>query len=548
MFFAHVQAAQVHGLEGWDETDCGFLCVRGALDAFHGPLQHAGVVTEARPGETAVGGAAEPVNQEDLRQVGFAVVLGDGVPVVEVVTGVVADEWQHGHRVTANVANGTFGGRGGFGGQCGAKEDTELPVARLGDQRDAGLTASSEQDSVNLDAIRVVIVLSQHVQLVDRGAEPGVRVGSRGVRVWGPLVAAPVGEFGRDLVGHAFPPDAAVFGQRHVGEDGVTLLNATHGIWVGGPTGARCDTEQAVFGVHTAQLAVFTEAHPVDVIAQGLGRPAFDGWIQQGQVGLTTGGGEGARNVVGLAFRGGEFQDEHVLGQPALVLGHDGGDAQCVSFFAKQCVAAVAGAVGPDGTVLGEVDNPFLIVARPWDVFLAFGEREAHGVDCRDKESVGFIDLIQHLGADLGHNAHRGHNIGGIGDFDTKLWVLGVEVAHDERDDVHGAATHGTVENPVHVLHHFRRGHPVVGEAGILLLFRADEGAGFHAGHVSGVGEGGEGVGELLFVKSNEGSRVHHLLSQTVVLFFRSVHPIDAVWFGELSHFLDPVKDALVLG
>src|SRR3712207_7741015 len=47
--------------------------------------------------------------------------------------------------------------------------------------------------------------------------------------------------------------------------------------------------------------------------------------------------------------------------------------------------------------------------------------------------------------------------------------MLGVQVAHDEGDDVHRAAPHRPAEQVGHHLLHLRRIHPVVGGAGVLL-------------------------------------------------------------------------------
>ena len=46
-----------------------------------------------------------------------------------------------------------------------------------------------------------------------------------------------------------------------------------------------------------------------------------------------------------------------MLGHPALVLALVGGDAQREALLAQQHVAAVAGVDGPDGVVLGELDD-----------------------------------------------------------------------------------------------------------------------------------------------------------------------------------------------
>ena len=84
-----------------------------------------------------------------------------------------------------------------------------------------------------------------------------------------------------------------------------------------------------------------------------------------------------------------------MLGKPALVAGHHRGDAQGVALLAQQGVAAVAGAVGPDGALLGEVHDPLVLVARPGDVRLARLQRGAHGVQGGDEERVSVSSILR---------------------------------------------------------------------------------------------------------------------------------------------------------
>ena len=48
-------------------TNEGLVGADAAFDAVDNPLEHAGVLAEARPQEAAVLAAAEPVDQEDFR-------------------------------------------------------------------------------------------------------------------------------------------------------------------------------------------------------------------------------------------------------------------------------------------------------------------------------------------------------------------------------------------------------------------------------------------------------------------------------------------------
>ena len=67
--------------------------------------------------------------------------------------------------------------------------------------------------------------------------------------------------------------------------------------------------------------------------------------LQHGQVGLAARRRERRRDVVDLLRRRGQLEDQHVLGEPALVPRLHRGDPQRVALLAEQRVAAVAGAV-----------------------------------------------------------------------------------------------------------------------------------------------------------------------------------------------------------
>ena len=202
-------------------------------------------------------------------------------------------------------------------------------------------------------------------------------------RLRGPVAALPVGQVRRRLVGHALPPDVAVVGERDVGEHRVALGDGAHRVRVGVPAGAGRDAEQAELGVQGVEPAVLAEAHPGDVVAERLDLPARDGRLEHRQVRLAAGAREGGRDVVHRLLRGGELEDQHVLGQPALVAGHHRGDPQRVALLAQQRVAAVAGAEGPDHPLLGELGDVLRVAARPRHVLLAGLERRADRVQAR---------------------------------------------------------------------------------------------------------------------------------------------------------------------
>ncbi len=235
-----------------------------------------------------------------------------------------------------------------------------------------------------------------------------------------------------------------------------------------------------------------------------------------------------------------------MLGQPALVARHVGGDAQREALLAEQRVAAVAGAVGPDFTgfrVMHDVLDGR--VARPGDVRLAVGERGADAVDAGN-EFASAAKYVKNLAAHAGHHAHVDHDVGGIGDFNADVGDRRAERAHAEGDDVHGAALHAALEQAIEGLAHLGGLFPVVGRAGVFLGGGADVGAVFDTRHIGRVGEGKEGVLALLFVELDQRASFDHFGAQAVIFFLRAISPVNTSRLGERGDFGDPFLQVFV--
>ena len=155
--------------------------------------------------------------------------------------------------------------------------------------------------------------------------------------VGGPGIPLPVHGGIRRLPGHALPPDVAVGAD---GEDRVALDRGHRG--VGLVARVRGHPEETGLGVDRVEATIVAEPHPGDVVADGLDLPIGQRRDQHRQVRLATGGGEGAGDVLDGALGRGQLQDQHVLGQPALVVGHRRGDPQREALLAEQSVAAIA--------------------------------------------------------------------------------------------------------------------------------------------------------------------------------------------------------------
>ena len=241
-----------------------------------------------------------------------------------------------------------------------------------------------------------------------------------------------------------------------------------------------------------------------------------------------------------------------MLGHPALVARHRAGDAQGVALLAEQRVAAVAGAEGPDRALLGELHDVLGVVARP--------ARRPPGpppAACRPSAARGPSEVAAASSSSILRSTSvpmraitrmRGGDVRRVGDLHAEHRVLGLEVAHHERDDVHRPALHAARVELAHDGLHLARVHPVVGGPAVLLVDRADVGAVLDARHVGGVGGGVEGVGLLLRVEPGEGAGGDQGVGQLDPLLVGAGAPVDAVRGGELGDLGDEGEDALVGG
>ncbi len=88
--------------------------------------------------------------------------------------------------------------------------------------------------------------------------------------------------------------------------------------------------------------------------------------------------------------------------------------------------------------------------------------------------------------------------------------------------------------------------YPVVRRPGVVFRQRADECAVLHPSHIARIRARVIAARPKLLVQLDESAASHHLGAQRLVLFFRSIHPMDAVRLGQLGHFLHPTEQVFV--
>ena len=214
---------------------------------------------------------------------------------------------------------------------------------------------------------------------------------------------------------------------------------------------------------------------------------------QHREVGLAARARESGRDVGLLALGRLDAEDQHVLGEPALVARHARCDAQREALLAEQRVAAVAGAERPDRRASSGKWTMYLCsglhgqATSFWPGASGAPTECMHGTNSPSSPSTSSTAL-----AHARHDPHVDDDVGRVGDLDADLRDRRAERAHAERHDVHRAAAHAAVERaPSSDAPSSRSGsiQLLVGPASSLLL-RADERAVLDARDVARIASG----------------------------------------------------------
>ncbi len=235
-----------------------------------------------------------------------------------------------------------------------------------------------------------------------------------------------------------------------------------------------------------------------------------------------------------------------MLGQPSLVARHHRGDAQGVAFLAQQGIAAVARSIGPDFAGFRIVDDPLVLVARPGHIGLTFGQRCTKGMDSWNEHTVG-AQLVKSALAHAGHDTHRQGHIAAVGDFNTQSRNVRTQRSHAERHHIHGAALHRACKQTFHPVSHLDRIGPVVGRAGIGLIFGANKGPALDARHILGIGGGIIASRTLGLVQCLQRALGNQIGDDLLLFFFGTVAPVNTVRLGQSCDLRHPGHEALML-
>ena len=508
----------------------GFHSLRLSIHTVENPFQNSNVVAKAGPNELSFSVLSKPIDSVDFRQFG-ARPLSLLNPMVEKVAHIVAAEREHCKRVPSHSCLQANGGGGHFGTNTRAHKNAVRPVQGLVHQRNSLRPPSSEEDGADGHALRLFPVLVGDWTLAAGRSESGVRVCAGLLGGWVVLLVFPGDGAGGTLVSDVFPPNVAVGSDSAVGEDAV-FLQAVHCVGVGFVGGAGRNAEEPVFWVQRVDLSVFSEAHPRNVVAQRLDLESGHIGFKHCEVGFSAGAGEGGGNV--LLFLGGLVSDahnEHVLGEPALALGHIGGDSEGEAFLSEESVSAVSASVAPHLVGFRELDDELVLNggAGPFGVFLSRFEGVSDGVNAGDEVFVGPVETIEHCLSHSGHDFHVADHVLRVSQLDPDLRKGGSDGAHTKGNHVQSPSSHAASvvlkQRPFHVF----RSHPIVRRTRILFLFAADERPVFNAGHIGRVAVERIAIRSNFFIQFHALSQLYTLFHQCVVLFVGTVAPMNVV-------------------
>ena len=382
-------------------------------------------------------------------------------PMLPVVAEVVAAKRLHGHRVAPQSIAGVAGCRRGFRRHGGAHQHAVAPVARFHDKRRQPCAPPAEDQRGNGHA-RLVLGHGGIAGVAPR-RNGEARVGMGGLFAAFDRLPFPVQR--RDAELAAFPPRLHIAGQTYIGENCVPLEHL-EGIVVGFAVGAGHDAEIAGFRVDGAHSPVAVEVQPGDIVANRAHLPARKciGRNQHCQVGLAAGGWEGGRQVMLLARRVFDLDNEHVLRQPAFLARLPACDTQGMAFLAQQRIAAVAGTVASDAQFFREMHD-----VAPLGI--EFADR-VHPL----YEFALAFDPTKRLCAHACHQVHVHRNVGAVRHLDAAARKRRVDRPHAIGNHVHHAVPHAALEQPVQQPMRIVRGHPVIVGPRVLAIRRANEG------------------------------------------------------------------------
>ena len=137
------------------------------------------------------------------------------------------------------------------------------------------------------------------------------------------------------------------------------------------------------------------------------------------------------------------------------------------------------------------------------------------------------------------HDPHVDDDVGTVGQLDADMRDRAAQRAHGERHDVKRPPAHAVREESVQRAPHVRGCHPVIGRAGVVPRFAADERAVLDPRDVGRIRAGEVAAGAPDRIEPGQRAGGDHLGAQAIVFGLAAVAPKDAVRArqrGDLAH------------
>ena len=172
------------------------------------------------------------------------------------------------------------------------------------------------------------------------------------------------------------------------------------------------------------------------------------------------------------------------------------------------------------------MNDIFLSIAGPCNINRTGLKRRTDRVQTRHK-FFGFTKQFHDVTPHSRHDAHVGHHIRGIGNFNTDMSNRRPKRTHAERNDIHGSSFHTTGEKLIESLFHLFGSNPVIRRSCILATETADIGSVLNPCNITRVRTTQIAVRTFLFGKFDEGAALHHQPTEGIVLFLRTIAPVN---------------------
>ena len=339
--------------------------------ALDDPLQNAHVLPESGPRKLAVRVGSKPVDIEYARR--RLDRLPHRQPMGEIVADVVAAKRQHGKGIAAHLADFPRRSRGRLRAHRRRLVDAFFPAGRFDHQRHRVAAPRAENKRRNRHAVGVVPLGIERRAARCRDREPRVGVRRLAPAPRAPRLALPVGEMRRRLLGHAFPPDVAIIGERDIGKDHVAL-ERLHRVGIRFVRRPGSNAEVSGFRIDRVKPAVGMGLDPRDIVPDSRDLPSVEAVRrnEHREIRLAASAGESGAYISFVSVGRGDAEDQHVLREPSLIAAHHRGDSQGKAFLAEKRVAAVSRAIAPDLPGLRKMHDVFVLcVAWPRDIALS---------------------------------------------------------------------------------------------------------------------------------------------------------------------------------